>query len=828
MQARFEMSEGKSALQEILEAFPTDSAHWNEAQNRFQFVDRLLRDVLGWEHPYIEVEKIDELGGKSDYALGVPIKAILEAKKEAVVFDFLPSGPPRIVRKLRPLIEACKNLNSAVSQVLPYCMMHGAQIAIVCNGPQLVMFQAYIPGMSPIEGECYVFNGFDSYVSNFALLWRLLSPEGVLENRALRQLSLSRTPRIPPKAVSAIPEPNAYRYRSGFQENLRTISSVLLEHIEDNPAVKSEFYRECYVPLEANNRHLLLSKKIISARYRRNSESGSAPAALQARIQGGRVHIEDGDASAVIGSRPMVVIGDVGVGKTSFFENLFEQLEQEEKARTYYIYLNLGEEATLSNSVKDVILNRIPLILRSTYGTDIDSSEFVEKVYSDELASFDRSVQGQLKEIDALAYAKAKIEFLSDKMSQRDNHIKISLLFLSRSLGKQILMIIDNADQRDFDTQQQAFLIAQEFAALRRMFVFIALRPSTFYQSKLSGALSGYQNRILTISPPPADEVLRKRIAFAVRVAEGKAAPAALEGIYLNLRSVVHFLNATLRSIRANSQIRTFLSNITGGNTRLVIELISSFCGSPNVECERIVRIEEQEGNYQVPLHEFTKHSLLGEYTYFNPLSSLVACNIFDVVAPDPREHFLCPILIAYLSSPLGVRDNDGFVHGSAILGEMSRLGFDQDQTSHALRRLARRRLIETPQAHYREIVVPDDTDPLQFFYRSTSIGLYHIRFWAGSFAFLDAVSTDTPVFDDTARGVIFSVADSLDIAQRYKKAEIFKQYLESKWHEGNYDVNYYNFQQVTRDQIAGFNSVARHLEHGPRQPRSRSGRRRS
>src|SRR4029077_19945247 len=123
---------------------------------------------------------------------------------------------------------------------------------------------------------------------------------------------------------------------------------------------------------------------------------------------------------------------------------------------------------------------------------------------------------------------------------------------------------------------------------------FVALRPSTFYQSKMTGALSGYQNKLLTISPPPADEVIQKRLTFAVRVAEGKVAPAALSQIRLELGNVVAFLQATLRSIRTSDVIRAFLSNITGGNTRAVIELITGFCGSPNVDSKKIVRIEQE------------------------------------------------------------------------------------------------------------------------------------------------------------------------------------------------------------------------------------------
>jgi hypothetical protein len=171
-------------------------------------------------------------------------------------------------------------------------------------------------------------------------------------------------------------------------------------------------------------------------------------------------------------------------------------------------------------------------------------------------------------------------------------------------------------------------MIAQELAVTRNVIVFVALRPSTFYLSKTTGALSAYQNKILTISPPPADKVVQKHLIFASRVAEGKVELAKLTGIRLNLGSVVSFLNATLRSIRDSGKIRQFLGNITGGNTRAVIELITGFFGSPNVDSKKIVRIEEKSGNYKIPLHEFTKHALLGEYAYFNSQSSFLACNM--------------------------------------------------------------------------------------------------------------------------------------------------------------------------------------------------------
>lgn len=811
MQARFELNEGHDALRDIIAEFPSNSPYWNEAQNRFQFIDRLLIECLGWERPDMEVENTDEMGGRADYLLGRPVKAILEAKREAARFEIPPTGTASTLRKLEPLLRTSKTFSSAVHQVIPYCAIRGAQIAVVCNGPQLAIFQAIIPGQSPLDGECYFFNGFDSYISNFPLLWKLLSPEGITENCAYRDLALHRNPRLPPKGSASIPEPFKYRYRNDFQENLRSLSGLLLEEIEDNPKLKSAFYHECYVPVEANNRHLLLSKNIISARYKRVSGDSVSPSPLEAAASvdnAGKLELDDPLLSTKIGSRPIVVIGDVGVGKTSFFENLFESLENGEKANTYFIHINLGTKANLSSDIKTYVLSEIPEVLKTRYGVDIDSADFANAIYHRDIIDFDNGVKGRLKNVDPEGYQRERISFLAQKVDQRDRHIQASLAHLVHGRGKKIILVLDNADQRTFAVQQETFLIAQELSASRNLIVFVALRPSTFYLSKTTGALSAYQNKILTISPPPADEVIQKRLIFAARVAEGKVEPASLSGIRLNLSSVVSFLNATLRSIRTNESIRQFLSNITGGNTRAVIELITGFFGSPNVDSRKIVRIEEQTHNYKIPLHEFTKHALLGEYAYFNSQSSLVACNIFDLSMADPREHFLSSLIVAFLSSNSGAVDNDGFMSGTELMKEMTQHGYVEDQIRHALRRLATKKLIETPHAHYRELQVDDHEPPEQFHFRATSIGIYHIRFWTGSFAFLDAISTDTPILDEATRSEVSKLAASFDIADRYKKATCFRQYLEDQWHFSNVGAIYYDFISLLRSQDDNFVTV--------------------
>ena len=194
-----------------------------------------------------------------------------------------------------------------------------------------------------------------------------------------------------------------------------------------------------------------------------------------------------------------------------------------------------------------------------------------------------------------------------------------------------------------------------------------------------------------------------------------------------------------------------------------------------------------------------------------------------DVSMADPREHFLGSLIVSHLSSNMGVRDNDGFISGQSILVEMAKNGFIDDQVRHSLRKLATKRLIETPHAHFREIAVPEHEAPEQFYFRATSVGIYHVRFWTGSFAFLDATSIDTPIFAQESCDKIKYLASSFDIADRYTKSTAFRSYLENQWFSSNIGANYYNFPLLLRNQDHTFAAVKAFIDKGS--PR-RNGRR--
>jgi len=151
---------------------------------------------------------------------------------------------------------------------------------------------------------------------------------------------------------------------------------------------------------------------------------------------------------------------------------------------------------------------------------------------------------------------------------------------------------------------------------------------------------------------------------------------------------------------------------------------------------------------------------------------------------------------------------------GSKILVEMRKQRFLDDQIRNSLRVLSTKRLIETPHGHYRELAVEDVEHPEQFHFRATSVGVYHIRFWSTNFSFLDAVCTDTPIFNESYRVKVNALSTKIeDISLRHEKSLAFRQYLIGEWNAANFDVGYYDFNEFVKLQEFSFESVKKFID---------------
>lgn len=803
----FTLANGEVALKELIEKLSDKTQDFNEAQTRFHIIDNLLFNCLGWSRDDVEVENAEDRKF-TDYEFGKPRLAILEAKRESADFTIPVTENSSLVTDVKSIFLNSPKAEEAIKQAQDYCSKRGVPIAIVSNGHQYLAFLASRQdGMNVFDGKIVAFRSLKHLLENFDIAWQLISSAGIKEKNITRFLT-GTTNAIPSKLSSKLTNYPVARYTSDMQSSLRQLSELFLQDIIDNKEIESQFFAECYCDSGALSKYALLSKNVLSARYASLFDKAESPPHIAPVKEKKSNNFSPDILAESIAKRPIVLLGDVGVGKTSFVKNLIYNSAYEEFQNAIYIYIDLGSKAALSDDIKVFILNEIERQLYDKYDIDTKDYHFIKGVYVNEANRFAKGIWGRKAESDPKVFETKLLEEFEKLSSETDQHLKRCIASYSKSTHRQIIISLDNADQRDFEIQQEAFIISQELAKDWNASVFVSVRPATFFKSKRSGALTAYPHKVFTISPPRIENVIQKRLNFALNMAEGKIPIETMQFIKVNSQNLTQFIKALISSLNDNQELLEFLANITGGNIRAAIEFVTGFIGSPNVDSDKIIDIMNAQGHYRIPLHEFTKSALLGDYSHYNPDTSM-ALNVYDVSTPDIKEHFLTPILLSYLNTENKTRDKDGFYLTTSIFTEMQSLGFTPDQITFSLRRTTNKKLIETSQ----RITFEEDESgvligdmPTSF--RITTIGVYHLNRWIGVFTYFDAMVFDTPIINSETRDEIMKDVNSLTIANRYERAIAFKRYLLNCWNSLENTPIYYDFLENTKDYIYTFDSV--------------------
>lgn len=811
------LAEGHKNLKLFLEKYKSSlSNDRNESQTRFHIINHILFNCLGWHSDDMEVEENEE-NKFTDYELCKPRVAILEAKREGKIFE-IPAGDSKsLICDIQSLIKISIETKEVFDQAIFYCHQRGVPIAIISNGHQYIIFIASRQdGISIKDGKAIVFRSLEHLEKNFNDAWQIMSVHGIKEKNIFKYLK-PEFGAIPSKLSSKLKQYPIVRYGSELQTTLRQLAEIFFQDIVENNQVEERFFKECYCESGALSKYALLSKNILEARYAslfNNSETAPFIAPVKEKRNN---NISPEILSEAVSRRPIVLLGDVGVGKTSFVKNLIYNGAYDEFKRALYIYIDLGSSGTLTDNLKFFVLEQIEKQLLEKYNVDIYDYSFIKGIYASEISRFSKGIWGQKKQTAPDLYETKLLEMLEEMTQKRDNHLKRAINTRAKSENRQIIICLDNADQRDYEIQQDTFIISQELAKDWNTTVFVSVRPQTFFKSKRSGALSAYPHKIFTISPPRIDLVIEKRLLFALGMAEGKIPLEISSYVEVNSRNLAIFLKTLIYSLSKNNDLKEFLTNITGGNIRSAIELIVSFIGSPNVDAPKIIDISERNTNnnkYIIPLHEFTKSALLGDYSHYNPDTS-IATNLFDVSTSDIYEHFLVPILLAFLCSNNPQQDKDGFYTLEIIQEELQNNGYTIDQLHRAIRRCTNGKLIETSQRitfdeDDRGLLIGEMPDT----YRITTIGAYHLKKWIGSFTYLDAMVFDTPIFNEENRQSISTNLESLTIEHRLERAIIFKQYLQEKWRDYPNKPEYFDLVRSFEDSSSTFENVIRAVKN--------------
>jgi hypothetical protein len=785
----------------------------NEATTRLHLIDRLLFECLGWKQEDCKVEESYDRK-YTDYSFFSPWRSlIVEAKREGIYFE-LPPGYLELEYSLKSLCKDNADISSAVKQAMSYCQTRGTTLGTVCNGHQLICFVASrSDGIPPLEGKAIVFSSLQRMLTDFFILWKYLSKAGIQDKHLEKHLLGSEIYNLPSKlSVSIAPYPGI-KGRNILQTDLQIVGELVIEDVARTREIESDFIKDCYCHSGALSQYALVSKSILQDRYAALFDAETAgPTTTPATNKKG-IALTHEILAESLSKRPILLLGDVGVGKTIFTRHLIKVAGAEVMKNAIALYIDLGSKAALSSDLRLFFISDVQEQLLRDYNVDIEERNFVRGVYHFEIERFSRGIYADLKETDPEAYRKKEIEFLEDKLKKREAHVKECLTHIYKGRKKQVIMFLDNADQRDEIIQQQAFLIAQEIAANWPVTVFLAIRPQTFHKSKKKGALSGYHPKAFTISPPRVDEVVIKRLNFALKIAKGELELSSLPcDIHIKLQDLEKYLTVLTYSFSENRELMEFIDNVCSGNIRLALEFITTFIGSGHVDTRKILEIEDKKDtggfpHYLIPLHEFLRAVIYGDNIYYDPLTSSIA-NLFDISTPDPKEHFLLPILIEYIGRTATSAGMEGFIQTSMIYEFAQSLGFTPTQINSAIGRALQKNLIE---AEARLIPEDDESQPNAF--RVTTVGIYHIGRLVKRFTYVDAMIVDTPIIDDSIRSNITNV-ESID--ERLSRTIIFANYLDKQWKKMNQKkVVGFNWELVSKELRTDIENIRKRIATG-------------
>jgi hypothetical protein len=773
----------------------------NEATTRLHLINELLIQVLRWPKGQVEAEE-SHGGLYADYVLGRPAtRLIVEAKREGIYFD-LPVGVGPGIIQLRTLLESSSEIEAAIRQVLGYCHERGVPLAAVCNGHQLIAFLASRQdGVPPLQGRALVFDSFAAMQSEFSLLWNNLSRDGV-EALTIHGTLGDSTVSTPPAKLSArIPDYPGYWGRNRIQTGLKILGDLVLQDIVTAPELEEDFLRQCYSTSDTLSEYAMVSREILEARYSAltsvESEATTAPAAGR---QGVSRELTTDVLAASLGRRPLILLGDVGVGKSMFIRHFIRIDAKDVMANSILLYINFGGEPALADDLNEYVMERFVEQLRES-DIDVEADKFVRNVYKAELRSFETGVHGRLKKADPAAFAVKEVELLERKLSARDRHLQASLRHASRSLKQQIVVFLDNIDQRDFDFQERVFLIGQSLADTWPATVFLSLRPDTFYRSRNIGSLTAYQPRVFTISPPDTGSVIDKRLSFCSALVSDPAERERImpDALDQQAQTLARYLGIIQKSFRRSRDLAELVENLSGGNVRAALGFLNTFVGSGHVDTKKILDKAEETGGYMVAHHEFLRAIMYGDYRHYDPAASPIA-NLFEISTRDGREHFLLPIVLAHIERSGVVGRREGFVGVEDLLDLTQALGYLPSQTEFALRHAVDKRLIQ---------LNPSRNDETVRRYRITTVGAYTYKRLLTRFVYIDAMVVDTPIVDDAAAA---EIVDCADIQDRLSRGELFLGYLDRQWEPLEDKEVPFSWPEISRELASNIKMIRRRV----------------
>lgn len=760
--------------------------HYNEADTRVKFIDPLLTDVLQWnEHLHIRREesyKDCEERRCIDYILSLqyPI-LVVEAKKSLKQFEI-----PTVVRKVKyslsGVIRDWRNAWDAITQAQQYCVDKGARYALVTNGHQYIVFKAVSETGPWSRGNALVLGSPEILRQNFTLFYECLSREAITQDK-LSDFAFPREQA--PKRQK--PRADILASNSGYRNQLYTIiDSAFRDVLLDVPQGEREFLRMCYCS----------SEDAMHYTGHLNSAIADPLPLFRAPIEQVRPgHRKDAFDMAIVRSSEMtsavplfVVMGGIGVGKTSFLHWYFDE-QMPEKARRSNLVI-FCDYRTIEATVDELHARTLRIVIDDLVSQTEGQTTHFNQLCEIFRTRIDRALRGALRPFaDSQEERDRRIgELLQRFQDYSVEHLEALVNFIRARMGSRVIIVLDNMDQKSPELQDKLYQIGHEFVYRCNLVVVISLREATYRRISKAAIASAFASREFHVKGQPIDLILGKRFEYLQSRLPSQKVHVETETGVLDVVDFDRFVTLMQRSLlseRADPRILECITALSNADTRRQLRMIYSFLISGQTKIADYFWKYAAKDRARIPFHEVLHSILYQDSRFFDEGGGDELMNVLEPAPGMSASHFSALRILSYMQNGLGqtgdLRPTD-FITSDELYAELGDYGLSREETAFQFQRLAHFGLIMPESGLTTDAIAPQPC-------ALSRCGIYYLRNLYSDFTYFSAMAVDTSMTDHEAANSIAAIlraslaGPKMSLQVRRRIAERFLGYLDFKEH---------------------------------------------
>jgi Cdc6-like AAA superfamily ATPase len=533
--------------------------------------------VLGWSELNITREHYNS-NGYYDYLFDVQgFKFVVEAKRNHTEFT-IPINNEIVA------IDTLHRKNKEIfAQLRGYLLDNNTAFGICTNGKQFIIGQFInLDGKKWTDNKVLIFNGLDDVEDRFVEFYNNLSFCVISSTHQFEFLTQSES-KFSDVVISKITKRDSELNRNKLSSSIGPIiSEIFGELFDEDRSIDKELIKQCFV----ENTEIKKNKDAIEKLF------GDIPPELE-NVSKGRnskgllESFENEIKTEPNGkSRPVIVIGSRGAGKSTFINFfLFNWTNEYQNKKKKFAYIDvrrsyeIEQEFSLSK-LAETVFNQIT---KEYPELKLHKKETLEKIYAKEIKEKKEGVWSYYWKNDKGKFEEELSTFLSDQTKNYLQHIEKISHFILKIYRNKLVLILDNGDQLEDHFQSKLYKFANTLCSKSAFHIFISLREGYYYRYRNTQPFDAYVNNVYHISSPDYGKVLSKRLAYTLDKIPSKeesiTSTVGNKTIKFNMQDLLDFLSSLNVSIfsSGNTEIVDFLQYTSFPNVREGLRLFSEY-----------------------------------------------------------------------------------------------------------------------------------------------------------------------------------------------------------------------------------------------------------